>query len=81
MYGVAVAGMFAGESMFSKETDASKVALAWLVHHMRERGFVLLDVQFETPHLTSLGITTITAEYYRHLLSLALNIQPVNPFK
>ncbi len=81
LYGVAVAGMFAGESMFSKETDASKVALAWLVHHMRERGFVLLDVQFETPHLNSLGITSITADYYRHLLSLALNIHPVNPFK
>ncbi|MEM8863023.1 MAG: leucyl/phenylalanyl-tRNA--protein transferase [Chloroflexota bacterium] len=81
LYGVAIGGLFAGESMFSLETDASKVALAWLVHHMRERGFVLLDVQFETSHLKSLGVTTITADYYRHLLALALNIEPINPFK
>lgn len=81
LYGVAVKGLFAGESMFSHRTDASKVALAWLVQHMRERGFMLLDVQFETPHLKSLGVTNITPEYYRHLLSLALNVEPIHPFK
>lgn len=80
LYGVAVRGLFAGESMFSYETDASKVALAWLVHHMRERGFALLDVQFETPHLNSLGIINVTADEYRQLLAKALEIEPVNPF-
>ena len=81
LYGVAVRGLFAGESMFSHETDASKVALAWLVQHMRERGFLLLDVQFETPHLCSLGITNVSAAKYRLLLEKALQVEPVNPFK
>ncbi len=81
LYGVAVAGLFAGESMFSKETDASKVALAWLVHHMRERGFTLLDVQFETQHLQTLGIINVTADYYRELLDAALDVRPKDPFR
>jgi len=80
LYGVAVRGLFAGESMFSHETDASKVALAWLVHHMREREFTLLDVQFETPHLNSLGICTVSAADYRQLLKKALEVEPNKPF-
>lgn len=80
LYGVAVRGLFAGESMFSHETDASKVALAWLVHHMRERKFTLLDVQFETPHLNSLGICNVTAAEYRRRLAQALEVEPINPF-
>lgn len=81
LYGVAVRGLFAGESMFSHKSDASKVALAWLVHHMRERGFTLLDVQFETPHLNTLGIANVAAADYRQLLEQALEVEPLNPFR
>lgn len=81
LYGVAVRGLFAGESMFSHATDASKVALAWLVQHMRERGFSLLDVQFETSHLNTLGIVNVSAAKYRRLLEKALQLQPADPFR
>lgn len=80
LYGVGVRGLFAGESMFSHETDASKVALVWLVQHMRERGFTLLDVQFETPHLHSLGIVNVAAVEYKRLLEKALEVEPFHPF-
>ena len=64
LYGVSLGGAFFGESMFHRDTDASKVALVHLVRRMRERGFVLLDVQFMTDHLQRLGATEITrAEY------------------
>ena len=55
LYGVAIGGAFMGESMFHYATDASKVCFAHLVERMRERGFVLLDTQFMTEHLASLG--------------------------
>lgn len=55
VYGLAIGRAFFGESMFSIETDASKVALAALMHQLAERGFGLLDCQLETPHLHSLG--------------------------
>ena len=55
LYGVAIGGLFAGESMFHLETDASKVALMALIDWMRERDAELLDVQWTTPHLRSLG--------------------------
>jgi leucyl/phenylalanyl-tRNA---protein transferase len=64
VYGVAVGGLFAAESMFHVRTDASKVALAELVEHLRERGFSLLDVQFLTPHLASLGAAEISRDDY-----------------
>ena len=67
-YGVALGGAFMAESMFHRETDASKVALAALVRRLRERDFALLDVQYVTPHLESLGATEIPRrEYERHL--------------
>jgi leucyl/phenylalanyl-tRNA---protein transferase len=68
LYGIAIGGFFAAESMFHRATDASKIALAELVTHLRARGFELLDVQFLTPHLESLGCVEIPrAEYLRRL--------------
>jgi leucyl/phenylalanyl-tRNA--protein transferase len=58
--------------MFSRRTDASKVALAWLVARLRAGNFTLLDCQFMTEHLQSLGAITITRETYVALLSAAL---------
>lgn len=68
VYGVTLGGAFFGESMFSRRTDASKLALAWLVHRLRAGGFTLFDTQFLTPHLQSLGgIEIPRAEYHRRL--------------
>lgn len=68
VYGVVLGTAFFGESMFSTRTDASKIALAWLVHRLRAGGFTLFDTQFLTPHLASLGAQEITrAEYHRRL--------------
>lgn len=68
VYGVTIGAAFFGESMFSRRTDASKIALAWLVHRLRAGGFVLFDTQFLTPHLASLGAVEIPrAEYHRRL--------------
>ena len=72
LYGVAIGGLFAAESMFHRETDASKVALASLVERLRRRGFLLLDVQFRTPHLQSLGVTEVSRVEYLHRLDDAL---------
>lgn len=68
VYGVVLGSAFFGESMFSRRTDASKIALAWLIHRLRVGGFTLFDTQFLTPHLASLGATEIPrAEYHRRL--------------
>ncbi len=68
VYGVTLGAAFFGESMFSRRRDASKVALAWLVHRLRAGGFTLFDTQFLTPHLASLGAIEIgRAEYHRRL--------------
>lgn len=64
VYGVAVGGLFAAESMFHRTRDASKVALVELVEHLRSRGFGLLDVQLLTPHLASLGAIEVAREAY-----------------
>ncbi len=72
VYGVTLGQAFFGESMFSRRTDASKVALAYLVHRLRAGGFTLFDTQFLTPHLASLGGLEITRGEYRRRLSLAL---------
>ena len=69
LYGVAFDRAFCGESMFSTARDASKVALAWLVALMRQAGFVLLDCQFMTDHLASLGAVEIGRDDY--LMKLA----------
>ena len=72
LYGVKLGRAFFGESMFSRMTDASKVALAWLVARMRVGNFTLLDCQFMTEHLASLGAVSIPREAYVALLSAAL---------
>jgi len=73
-YGLALGGAFMAESMFHRQTDASKVALAALVRRLRERGFVLLDVQYVTPHLESLGAIEITRREYERRLGHALTL-------
>ncbi|MDP5348528.1 MAG: leucyl/phenylalanyl-tRNA--protein transferase [Paracoccaceae bacterium] len=68
VYGVTLGAAFFGESMFSRRTDASKIALAYLVDRLRQGGFRLFDAQFLTPHLASLGAVEVTrAEYHRQL--------------
>ena len=72
VYGVALGRAFFGESMFSRERDGSKIALAWLVDHLRRCGYVLFDTQFITPHLASLGAIEIPRAAYRAALAEAL---------
>lgn len=72
LYGLAMGRAFFGESMFSRATDASKVALVWLVARMRIGGFELLDCQFLTDHLASLGAVEISQAEYLGLLDGAL---------
>jgi leucyl/phenylalanyl-tRNA--protein transferase len=72
LYGVKLGRAFFGESMFSTMTDASKVALAWLVVRLKVGGFTLLDCQFMTSHLASLGAATVARERYVRLLGSAL---------
>jgi leucyl/phenylalanyl-tRNA---protein transferase len=72
LYGVTLGGAFFGESMFSRVTDASKVALAHLVARLRLGGFVLLDIQFVTPHLQRFGAVAIARSRYRRLLTACL---------
>lgn len=72
LYGLAMGRAFFGESMFSRATDASKIALAYLVARMKVGGFMLLDCQFITDHLASLGAIEIAQEEYLILLEAAL---------
>lgn len=73
LYGVKLGRAFFGESMFSTMRDASKVALAWLVARLKVGRFTLLDCQFMTPHLASLGATTVSRDNYAGLLGSALS--------
>jgi len=72
LYGVKLGRAFFGESMFSRMTDASKVALAWLVARLKAGNFTLLDCQFMTDHLATLGAVSVPRETYVALLSAAL---------
>lgn len=72
LYGVALGAAFFGESMFTKMRDASKVALVYLVKHLREKGFDLLDTQFLTPHLARFGAIEISRESYLKKLKVAI---------
>ncbi|HEX6217886.1 MAG TPA: leucyl/phenylalanyl-tRNA--protein transferase [Sphingomicrobium sp.] len=72
LYGVKLGRAFFGESMFSRSTDASKVALAWLVARLKVGGFTLLDCQFMTPHLATLGAVSVSREDYVASLAAAL---------
>lgn len=80
LYGVKVEGLFAGESMFHRGRDASKVALMALVERLVASGVVLLDVQWLTPHLASLGAVEIPRAQYLELLEIALGT-PTKPFR
>lgn len=72
LYGVRIGGFFAGESMFHLQRDASKVALMHLVAAMRAAGMTLLDVQWSTPHLASLGVVEVARADYLRMLALAV---------
>ena len=74
LYGVALGGVFFGESMFARETDASKVALVALVSKLREWGFVLVDCQIPSAHLTSLGAEEISRSAFLTELERALKL-------
>ncbi len=71
-YGVAIGGAFFAESKFHRVTDASKAALYFLVEHLRAKGFSLLEVQFLTPHLRTLGAIQIPARDYEQRLQRAV---------
>ncbi len=73
LYGVAIRAAFFGESMFHRETDASKVALFYLVEKLREEAFILLDVQYSNKHLEQFGIEEISLEEYELILREALS--------
>jgi leucyl/phenylalanyl-tRNA--protein transferase len=68
LYGVSFKGAFFGESMFSREPQASKAALVKLVEHLKECGFILLDVQYQTEHLKMFGAVEIPFEEYSQIL-------------
>ncbi len=72
LYGVCIGGAFFGESMFSRATDASKIALAHLVARLRRGGYRLLDTQFVTSHLEQFGVTEVGRSEYQAILSSAL---------
>ena len=76
LYGVAFDRVFCGESMFSRATNASKVALAWLVALLRRAGYLVLDCQFMTPHLASLGAVSMSRGDYLQLLAQASACPP-----
>jgi leucyl/phenylalanyl-tRNA---protein transferase len=75
IYGLSIGGFFAGESMFHRVNDASKVALYCLVQHLRDRGFVLVDIQMLTPITRQLGAITISRDDYLKRLSEAVERQ------
>lgn len=72
VFGLTIGRAFMGESMFSRRTDGSKIALAYLVHRLRRAGFQLFDTQFLTPHLASLGAIEIPQAIYRRRLAEAI---------
>jgi leucyl/phenylalanyl-tRNA--protein transferase len=74
LYGVAIGGVFFGESMFHRVTDASKIALVELVEYLRVRKFALLDTQWLTPHLEQFGGIEISRNHYLRLLRRAVEL-------
>jgi len=75
LYGIRLEGAFFGESMFSRKTDASKVALVALVDWLREEGVILLDTQWMTDHLRQFGGYEVSKEVYQGMLDDALAIK------
>lgn len=80
IYGVAIGAFFAGESMFHRRTDASKVALAALIDRLRHCGYELFDIQFVTEHTESLGAIEIPRTNYRSRLLRAVDQPTLEPF-
>ncbi|KPU84870.1 leucyl/phenylalanyl-tRNA--protein transferase [Marinosulfonomonas sp. PRT-SC04] len=74
VYGITIGSAFFGESMFSRRTNASKIALAYLIDRLKQGGFTLFDTQFITPHLASLGAVEISRDVYHLRLENALGI-------
>ncbi|WP_072559957.1 leucyl/phenylalanyl-tRNA--protein transferase [Sphingorhabdus lutea] len=72
LYGLALGGLFCGESMFSRANNASKIALVWLVARLRAGGFTLLDTQYMTDHLASMGAVMVSGEDYAAMLHQSL---------
>ena len=81
LYGVSLGGAFFGESMFTRQRDASKVALVHLVARLQCGGYTLLDSQFTTQHLQQFGAVEMTREAYKRLLAKALEIEARFPGK
>ncbi|MEM6430315.1 MAG: leucyl/phenylalanyl-tRNA--protein transferase [Deinococcota bacterium] len=75
LYGVSIGGLFAGESMFSRVSNSSKVALVTLTRHLRQRGYSLFDVQFMTEHLRRFGALEIPQQSYKRKLAKAIHQQ------
>lgn len=75
LYGVSLGGAFFGESMFTRQRDASKIALVHLVARLRRGGYTLLDSQFTTQHLQQFGAVEMTREAYKRLLAKALEVE------
>lgn len=75
LYGVSIGGAFFGESMFSRATNASKIALYYLVERLNQQGYILLDTQFMTDHLRSLGGVEIIRAEFQDRLKAALKVQ------
>lgn len=76
LYGLAIGGAFFAESKFSREKEASKVALVHLAAHLKAGGFKLLDAQFPNPHLDQFGAIAVSEERFQQLLSEALAVNP-----
>jgi leucyl/phenylalanyl-tRNA--protein transferase len=79
LYGLAIGAAFFGESMFSRVPGASKVALAFLVDHLRDRGYTLLDTQWVTPHLEKFGAREIPRDEYLEKLTRAVSREDLFP--
>jgi leucyl/phenylalanyl-tRNA---protein transferase len=80
LYGLALGGLFAGESMFHRETDASKVALVGLMRMLDDGQNRMVDTQWQTPHLASLGVSEVSREEYLQLLAEVLPTPDLEPF-
>jgi leucyl/phenylalanyl-tRNA--protein transferase len=76
LYGLRMGGAFFGESMFSRATDASKIALVHLAGRLKRAGFVLLDAQFENPHLDQFGARAVPHADYMRMLDAAVEMEP-----
>jgi leucyl/phenylalanyl-tRNA--protein transferase len=80
-YGISIGSMFYGESMFASIADASKIALAYLVHFLKQNGVSLIDCQQETSHLASLGAVPISRKEFIERLQLAIQLPQIETWK